>query len=57
MTEGEEVEKDIDEGFGDIEESLPASLQPESQLQEDLRTFSLPTEEDENENDEEVISC
>jgi hypothetical protein len=56
LTEGEEVEKEIDEGFGDIEDCTPESLQPQCQLQEDLGTFSLPTEEDENESDEQVIS-
>lgn len=55
LLEGDEAEKEIDEGFGDVEECTPESQLPESECQEDLGTFSLPTEEDENESDEQVI--
>lgn len=55
LTEGEEMEKEIDEGFGDIEDYTQESLEPECQLDEDLQTFSLLAEEDEDDRDEQVI--
>ena len=54
FTDGEEMEKDINEGFGDIKDTSE-SLQPECQFDKDLCTFSLPTEEEENDSDEQVI--
>ena len=44
LMEGEEVEKEIDKGFGDMEDCTQETLQQECQFQEDLGTFSLPTE-------------